>query len=164
MATTHDLFVGILASATLSASGETVQSDVVEDMLNRLDSDGDLDSQIERSLLTKKKKAGDFGMEIVGSLLIPVLIEASKGLWAAYLKKISEKAGAQLAELTYAQVAKLVNWLWTGEERSQAEIDFDRLLRVAGSRHGLSPEQVEALVIAVRSPEMKAAIDAQVEK
>lgn len=160
MATAPDLFAGILTSAVLSASGEEVQSAVVDDMVERLNRDGDLDSQIAWSRAARKE-AGDFGMEIASALLIPVLIEAAKGLWAEYVKKLGEKAGGQLAELTYKQAAKLVHWLWTGEERDRAEVDFDGLLRAAASRHGLSPEQVEALVIAVRSPEMRAALEAQ---
>lgn len=160
MITAPDLFVGILTSAALSASGEEVQSAVVDDMLERLNRDGDLDSQIARSRATRKE-AGDFGMEIASALLIPVLIEAAKGLWAAYVKKLGEKAGGQLAELTYNQAAKLVNWLWTGEERDRTEVDFDGLLRAAASRHGLCPEQVEVLVLAVRSPEMRAALEVQ---
>lgn len=160
MTTAPDLFIGILTSAALSASGEEVQAAVVDDMLERLDSDGDLDGQIARSRTTSKE-AGDFGMEIASALLIPVLIEAAKGLWAAYVKKLGEKAGGQLAELTYKQAAKLANWLFTGEERDKAEADFDGLLRAAAGRHGLSPEQVEVLVSAVRSPEMRAALETQ---
>lgn len=160
MATAPDLFAGIIASAALSVSGEEVQAAVVDDMMERIDRDGDLDSQIARSK-RERRAAGDFGMELAGAILVPVLIEAAKGLWAAYLKKLGEKAGSKLADLTYEHTAKLLNWLWAGDEQQQVEADFEKLLRKAGDSQGLPMRQVDALVAAVRSPEMKAALQAQ---
>lgn len=159
MATAIDLFAGALTAAVLSASGEDVQSAVVDDMVERLDRDGDLDTQIARYRVTRKE-AGDFGMEIVGALLVPVLIDAAKGLWAAYVKKLSEQAGGQLADLTYKQAAKLLNWLWTGDVRDRVDTDFEGLLKVAASQRGLTPEQIETLVVAVRSPKMREILEA----
>ncbi len=160
MPSTQDLFAGILTSALLTASGEEVQSAVVDDMVEVLDRDGDLDSQIARSM-EFRKEPGDFGMEIASALLVPVVIEAAKGLWAAYLKKLGEKAGGQLADLTFKQVSKLLQWLWTGEDYAQTQAAFNDCLRVAASQQGLSSEKVEALVAAVSSPELKAALEAK---
>ncbi|HEU6454774.1 MAG TPA: hypothetical protein VN201_04870 [Roseateles sp.] len=160
MAHTPDMFAGILTSAVLCAGGEDVQSAVVDDMVDGLERDGDLDSQIARSR-KHRKEAGDFGMEIASALLVPVLIEAGKGLWAAYLKKLGEKAGGQLVDLTYQQVSKLVQWLFTGEERDQAQAAFNERLRAAAAQQGLSSEQVDALVAAVSSPALTAALDAK---
>ena len=159
MATAPDFFAGILTSAVLSASGEEVQAAVVDDMMERIDRDGDLDSQIARSK-QQRRGAGDFGMELAGAILVPVLIEAAKGLWAAYLKKLGEKAGGKLADLTYEHAAKLLHWLWLGEEQAQVQADFEKLLRKAGDSQGMSSQQVDALVAAVRSPEMKVALQA----
>lgn len=160
MATAPDFFAGILTSAALSASGEEVQAVVVDDMMERIDRDGDLESQIARSK-QQRRAAGDFGMELAGAILIPVLIEAAKGLWAAYLKKLGEKAGGKLADLTYEHVAKLLHWLWAGDEQPLVEADFEMLLRKSGDSQGLSAPQVDALVAAMRSPEMKVALQAQ---
>lgn len=161
MATASDLFAGILASAALSASGEEVQAAVVDDMVTSLDRDGDLASQIARST-PPSKGAGDFGMELAGAILVPVLVEAAKGLWAAYLKKLGERAGGKLADLTYERAARLVQWLWSGDEKKQVEADFEQLLRKAADAQGLPSQQVDALVVAIRSPEMKSALEAQI--
>lgn len=160
MATAPDLFAGILTSAVLSVSGEEVQAAVVDDMMERINRDGDLDIQIARSK-QQRRAAGDFGMELAGAILVPVLIEAAKGLWAAYLKKLSEKAGSKLADLTYEHAAKLLNWLWAEDEQPQVKADFERLLRKVGDSQRLSMQQVDALIAAVRSPEMTAALQAQ---
>lgn len=160
MTAAPDLFAGILASAALSASGEEVQAAVVDDMVSNLAHDGDLASQIARAT-PPRKGAGDFGMELAGAILVPVLVEAAKELWAAYLEKLGEKAGGKLADLTYEHAAKLVQWLWSGDEKRQVEDDFEQLLRVAADAQGLSSQQVDALVMAVRSPGMKDALDTQ---
>jgi hypothetical protein len=160
MNSASDAFAGILASAVLDASGEEVQAAVVDDMVERLDREGDLESQLAQAREVRKE-AGDFGAEIAGAVIVPVLIEAAKALWAAYAKKLGEKVGGELADLTYKEVAKIVSWLWSGATRGQAELDFDALIRVSAGKHGLSSEQVEVLIAASRSPEMLKAIEAR---
>jgi hypothetical protein len=160
MITASDLFVGILTSATLSASGEEVQAAMVDDMVEQLAHDVDLCRQLERAQ-TRRRQAGDFGMEIAGAILVPVLMEAAKGLWAAYLKKLGEKAGGQLADLTFKQVAKLIHHLWAGEEQGHIQADFVELVKLAAGKQGMASEQIEALLVAIRSAEMQTALEAQ---
>ncbi|WP_457325707.1 hypothetical protein, partial [Roseateles sp. P5_E11] len=66
-----------------------------------------------------------------------------------------------LADTTYEHAAKLLNWLWSGDEQPQVKADFEKLLRKAGDTQGLSMQQVDALIAAMRSPEMNAALKAQ---
>jgi hypothetical protein len=151
-----DLFAGALTSAVLNARGDDVQAAVIDDMVDRLDTEGDLDKQLERAGSTRSQ-AGDFGMEIAGAIVIPVLVEAAKALWAAYVKKLSEKAADDLANLSYKQVVKLAHWLWSTE--SEVSVAFEPLLRAAAAKRGLLPIQIEALLAAVHSPEMLAALE-----
>lgn len=45
-------------------------------------------------------RAGDFGIEITGSMVAIALLGGLKVFWTAYLKRLEEKAGKKLADLT----------------------------------------------------------------
>lgn len=158
MIKTSDSFAGVLTSVVLSVSGDDVQAAVIDDMVERLGTDGDLDRQLERANATGSR-SGDFGMEIVGAIVVPVLVEAAKGLWAAYVKKLNEKVAGGLADLSYKQVVKLARWLWSSESGEQASAEFESLLRASATKRGLPPAQIEALIVAARSPEILAALE-----
>lgn len=119
-----DMFVGILIFVVFCVGGEDVQLVVVDDMVDGLECDGDLDSQIV-CLCKYCKEVGDFGMEIVSVLFVLVFIEVGKGLWVVYLKKFGEKVGGQFVDLIYQQVFKFVQWLFIGEECDQVQVVFN---------------------------------------
>ena len=103
------------------------------------------------------RKGGDFGAEIIGPLVIPILIEAGKQLWAAYLKKLTEKAGNNLADLTVDGVKTIVRRQWAGPDGSAAE-DYEKLLREAASKQGLAQAQTDQLIAAVRGSQKRGEI------
>jgi hypothetical protein len=88
-----------LASAWLRASGDDVQSLVIEDLQEQIEQGKSMADGLD-ALSHSERQAGDFGMEIAGTLLAPVLIELLKDFWSGYLKKLGESAGGALAEET----------------------------------------------------------------
>lgn len=104
-----------------------------------------------------ERSGGDFGAEIIGPLLIPVLIEAGKQLWAAYLKDLTGKAASGLADLTANSVKGYLKRHWS-RDGDHVAAEYERLLRAAAATHGLSQEQIDELVAAVRGSGMARAI------
>ena len=92
-----------LAGAWLRASGDEIQSLVVEDIQEQAQQ-GTTVMIALKSLAESKRQPGDFGMEIAGTLLAPVLIEFLKAFWASYLKRLAETAGKAVADATTKSV------------------------------------------------------------
>lgn len=88
-----------LAVHWLTVSDLPLQALIVEDLETQIE-EGSSFSEGLRSLTANSRRAGDFGMEIAGSLLAPVLVELLKSFWSEYLKKLAEDAGGSAAELT----------------------------------------------------------------
>jgi len=109
-----------------------------------------LDEQI-RNAKAHSKEAGDFGMEILGPMLISALIEAGKALWKIYIKKIGEKAADKLADITVNEATKIANAVWHKTDDTLTMADYDNALRNAADKNGLSKEQTEHLIAAIRS-------------
>ena len=87
-------------------------------------------------------------------MLLPVLIEAGKELWSTYVKKLTDKAGDELATMTVNAVKMLGHRIWSGEEKAVSVTDYERLLRAAAAKQGLSPDQTEQLIAGLRDPEL----------
>jgi hypothetical protein len=153
-----DEFAAWIAGVVLRSSGEDIQAEVLEDLVHKTGPADSLDKQIEEAW-TASKRAGDFGAEFIGAVLLPVLIEAGKELWSVYLKKLTEKAGEQLAAMTIDAVKMLAHRIWSGEEKSVTAADYEKLLRAAAAKHGLSFHQTEQLVAGLRDPELARALN-----
>ena len=141
-----------MAGTTLRSGKREIDALALDDLAQQAAETGDLDKEL-KALSHFDKKGGDFGAEIIGALVIPVLIEAGKQLWAAYLKKISEKAAGALADATVSQATAFVKEHWSGSGESVAA-KYEQCLRDAATKQGLSQSQTDALVAAVRDPEM----------
>lgn len=155
----EDEFAAVVTKAILQAGGDEIQVAVLDDIVEGSKVSGSLDASIA-AVKTAKRRPGDFGMEIVGALLIPVLIEAAKQFWAAYVKKLAEKTGGDLAELTVTQAKDVARRIWTGEEAFVSVSDFETLVRSAAKREGLSAEQTDKLVRDLRNPSVANAFEA----
>lgn len=99
---------------------------------------------------TMERRPGDFGMEIVGALLVPILVEAAKQFWASYVKRLSEKAGSDLADLSLTSMKNLAARIWSGKETSANLGELEALVRdIAQGR--LPREQIDGLVAKLRN-------------
>jgi hypothetical protein len=146
----EDEFAVMIADAVLKTSGDVIQVEVLNELAQSARAIGDLDRQIAE---TRKfeRRPGDLGMEIVGALVIPILIEAGKQFWAIYIKKLSEKSANVLAEYTISEIRKLAERIWRGEDTLISVGKFETLVREAAAKEGLALDQTERLVTALRS-------------
>lgn len=151
--TEDEKFAVWIAGATLRSGDRQVDALALDDLAQQAAKTGSLDREI-KAMGQFDRKGGDFGAEIIGAVVIPILIEAGKQLWAAYFKKVSEKAAGALADATTTQVTAFVKKHWSGDDED-IMAKYEQCLRDAASKQGLSQPQTEALVKALRSPEMK---------
>lgn len=145
----EDEFAGWIAGATLRSADEEVQAVFLDDVLDQARERQDLDSVLAGTL-ESERQPGDFGMEIAGALLVPVLIEAGRQLWAIYIRKLAEKSADKLSDVTITGLKRMVKSTWSGEDKDVRD-DFANLIRVAGEKHGLEPDVIEKLVSAIQA-------------
>ena len=99
------------------------------------------------------RRPGDFGVEFVGPLLLPIVVEAARQLWASYLKGLTDKGGAQLATMTVEAVKGLIKHIWSQEKNLSSR--YAALLRAEAERQGLPTDQIERLVRTVSGPALE---------
>lgn len=142
-----------LAGAILNAADEEIQDEVLKELVKSTDQFTNLDDVISKNRQATKE-SGDFGMEIIGSLLIPVLIEAGKQLWSQYVKKLSEKAANQLADYTIDQMKKLTRDILSGDSDLISINDFELVFRKVAIQEGLESKKIDSMIQAIRSKRM----------
>ncbi|RNJ41803.1 hypothetical protein B5V01_21680 [Mesorhizobium erdmanii] len=87
-------------SRELSAKeGNATQELLLDDVSERVEEGANLAEAI-RAVGGHDPRAGDFGVEVVGSVVAIALLEGLKVFWAAYIKELEEKAGTSLADAT----------------------------------------------------------------
>jgi hypothetical protein len=145
----EDEFAAWLTGIVLRSSHEDIQVLVLDDLVGRMRDCDDLLEVVNRST-RQQRRAGDFGMEIIGPLIMPALIEAGRLLWQSYMKKIAEKA----AEATADAIKDRVRRAWKGDGEASAREEFAALLRKVGAAQGLSGDQIEKLVAALEAPKL----------
>lgn len=144
-----DEFAVWVARSMLEATNNDVQVQLLDDLSSQARSKGDLDEVVAESS-KNTRRSGDFGVEFVAALLVPVLIEVGKQLWAAYAKKFYEEVGGGLAKLTVDKAKQSLRALWSGEDKSAALERAETILREVGTKEGLSQGKIDALVAALR--------------
>ena len=156
--TNEDAFAAIITDAVLRAGDEDIQAYVLEDLVKNTTASKDLETTIAE-MRSMERRQGDFGMEIVGSLLLPVLVEAAKQLWSAYVKRLSKKTGETLADYTLDGIKAVARRIWKGEETATSVDEFEELVLQAAEKEGLSAEQTNGIVEALRSARVKDELD-----
>lgn len=100
-----------LAEAMLKSGDENIAALDVLVVAKRLQAGEDF-AEALASLQKFEQKKGDFGAEIIGTLLVPLLLEALKDFWAGYVKKLSEDAGEATAKFTADRLKSIFrSWL-----------------------------------------------------
>lgn len=142
-----------LANAWLRASGDEIQSLVVEDLREQVE-DGRSMTDGLASLSHSERQAGDFGMEIAGTLLAPVLVELLKDFWAGYFKKLGESAGGAVAEATTKRVKDWFLSILHKKEDDTVLTDLrDKVERLAAQKR-LTQKEAARLLEALRGPKL----------
>jgi hypothetical protein len=146
----QDEFAGWMAGAALRSADEEIQAIFLDDVLDQVREGEELDTALTRTLKSERR-SGDFGMDIVGPLIVPVLIEAGRQLWRIYAKKLTEKAADKLSDATITGVKKIVKNLWSGNEGQEVRNDFEKLIRVAGEKQGIQSDVIEKLISGIQA-------------
>jgi hypothetical protein len=139
-----------LAGAWLRASGDEIQSLVVEDVEEQVKQGTSVASAI-KSLAESKRQPGDFGMEIAGTLLAPVLIQFLKAFWESYVKKLAEDAGKAVAETTTKGVKA---WFMAAIHQGQDDkvmADLQKGIADLAERGKLSQQEAARLLTGLKS-------------
>ncbi|MDA9545315.1 hypothetical protein ACM43_12850 [Bradyrhizobium sp. CCBAU 45321] len=147
-----------IAGAALRAGARDIDVLTLEDLGKQAETSGDLEQELA-AMRQFDKEGGDFGAEIIGAIVIPILIEAGKQLWAAYVKKLTDKAAGALADATTDGVVQLVEHHWT-DAPVEAASEFEAIVRAVGARQKLPQAQIDELAAAVRSSAMTKEVSA----
>lgn len=117
---------------------------------------GGLDAALKASEKSEMR-GGALGMEILGAIVVPVLIEAAKQFWASYQKELIEKTGKSAAEATLAGLKK---WFFDAPPEDKSLISeklADTIARVGEARK-LRAEDIEALIAATAPDRLEAGL------
>jgi hypothetical protein len=150
--TDDEQFAVWLAGMTLRAADREIAALTLDDLSSQAEQGKGLSAALA-DMQHFDRSGGDFGAEIIGPLLIPVLIGVGKQLWAAYLKDITGKAASGLADLTAKSAKDYLKRHWS-RENAPVVAEYERLLRAAATKQGLGEQQIDELVAAVRGPGM----------
>jgi len=142
-----------LANAWLRASGDSIQSLVVEDLQEQIEQGKSMTDGLS-SLMTSQRQAGDFGMEIAGTLLAPVLVELLKDFWSGYLKKVGESAGGAVAEATTKRVKDWFLSILHSKEDDKVLADLRRKVDRLAAQKKLTRKEAARLLEALHGPKL----------
>jgi len=141
------------ATALLQASGHELQSFLVEDLQEQVEQGKPLADGLV-TLSVPQRQAGDFGMEIAGTLLAPVVVELLKEFWSAYVKKLSDDTGGALADATTGKLkAWFISLLGKKDDNSALTDLAKRIDHLAASKK-LSRKDADSLLEALRDPKL----------
>jgi hypothetical protein len=141
-----------LAHAWLQASGQEVQAILVEDLRDQAASGTPLSESID-ALGSSRRQAGDFGMEIAGALLAPVLVELLKEFWSAYVKKLAEDLAGKLADASTSGLKSLFLSALARDDGDAVPDLVKRVHRLAADKK-ISRQDADRLVAALRNPKL----------
>ncbi len=141
----HDEDAVALAVSILRSSGKEIEALSLEAIAADAGTAG-IDGALEKAARSERRE-GAFGMEIVGAILIPVLVEAARQFWNTYSKELAAKLGTTAADFTFT---KLKGWFTSAlpNERREMSFEMGERIRTVGTKRGLKPEDIEALVAA----------------
>lgn len=144
-----DQAAAMLASIVLRANDREIEAMTLEAIANDPET-SDLDASV-KDASQSEARAGAFGMEVAGALIVPILIEAGRQFWKAYSEKLMEKAGEDVAGWT---ISKFKDWFLGAEsaEKSKVQDQLADKIRSVGQERGMSSDDIEA-ILATLSPE-----------
>jgi hypothetical protein len=96
---------------------------------------------------TSEQRAGAFGMELLGAVIVPVVVEAARQFWVTYQTELSKKLGEAAADLTFAKLKKWFNTALSEEQKEVSQKLADTIRKV-GKERQLRQEDIDALVVA----------------
>jgi hypothetical protein len=142
-----------LAGAWLRTSGDEIQSLLVQDLQEQVEQGQPMVKGIA-ALSQTERHAGDFGMEIAGTLLAPLLLQLLKDFWTGYLKKLGEGAGGVLAEVTTKVAKDRFLSMLHADPRQEVLAELQTRVDQMVARKKLSQKEATRLLDALRNPKL----------
>jgi hypothetical protein len=142
-----------LAGGLLKAGGEDVQALVLEAIRDEVASGVTLDEALT-SASKSERQAGDLGVEFIGPLLLPLLIEALKIFWKAYASELQKKVAGDLAKFSVDKVKELLRGAFVGPNKAAAAASLEDSLRQVAEKHKLDAAATERLLSLAQSPKL----------
>ncbi|MGF9567542.1 hypothetical protein [Neorhizobium sp. JUb45] len=117
---------------------------------------GGLDTALKASEKSDVR-GGALGMEILGAIVVPVLVEAAKQFWASYQKELIEKTGKSAADATLVAIKK---WFFGAppEDKSLISQKLANAITLAGEARKMKVADIEALIAATAPERLEAAL------
>lgn len=147
-----------LAGAALRSGGEPIQALVLDEVRQDMEAGTPLTEAVNRAT-RGERQPGDFGVEFVGPLLLPILIEGIKAFWNIYLTELQKKAFGELATLTIDAVKAAFRRALASAEKGKVLGDLEQSLRDVAAAHHLSAEQTTRLIALTKSADLDNALD-----
>ncbi len=135
-----------LAVAQESATQEILFSDIAE----RVEQGATFDEAVA-DVTSHDPRAGDFGVEVVGSLVAVAVLDGLKVFWASYLKQLQEKAGKSLADLTIDFIKSRFKSDVASAEKATIQADLTNAIAASGTKLGVNTENLRLTLGSVRT-------------
>lgn len=142
-----------VADGWFRASGDEAQGLLIEDLQEQVAQGSTLSDGLA-AISTSERQPGDFGMEIAGSLLAPILVELLKDFWSGYLKKLGENAGGALADSTTKRAKEWFLSLLHKKEDHSALSEIERKINQMAELKKLSKRETTRLLETLRNPKL----------
>ncbi|MEH7845995.1 MULTISPECIES: hypothetical protein [Rhizobium] len=135
-----------LSDKLFKLSGDPESRALVREMRKRAEAGVPLDDAEANT----KQRPNDFGMEIVGSVLTFVVLEALKAFWSAYLKKLTDGLATKAAELTTDVVRTHFLAQLEGPASKPLLAEIEARLESEANRLGIELAEVDRVKAALR--------------
>jgi hypothetical protein len=133
-----------LGKPVLDLHGSPTQELVFDDIYEQVDHGKSLNDAIAKVTATNAR-AGDFGIEIAGSMMAVLLAEGLKAFWSAYIGELEKKLATKAANLTFDRVVNAFKLQAHGPDRDDLIKSVSVGIAEAGAKLNLPQSDVEAL-------------------
>ncbi|NUZ09091.1 hypothetical protein [Piscinibacter koreensis] len=131
-----------------AAAGDATQELVLEDVAERVAEGAGLDEAL--TAVTKHEaRAGDFGVEVAGSLVAVAVVEGLKVFWGAYLKELEEKAGKWLADKTIDYLKSKFKSDVAGPGRAAISTKIKAAIQASAAKHNVTDADLAPTLAAI---------------
>lgn len=106
-----------------------------------------------------ERRGGAFGLEMLGTALIPVLLAAVAQFWATYQKSVIDSLARKAADATIAHTKKWFSEAATNDTLAVSD-GLAAAIRTVGKDRGLAQADIDALVAGVAPQRLLSALAA----
>jgi hypothetical protein len=139
-----------LGQKVSAEQGSATQEILFTDIAEQVEKGASFDDAVA-DVTKHDPRAGDFGVEVVGSLVAVALLNGLKAFWAAYAKELEEKAGKSLADITIDFIKARFRSDIAGPAKPRIEADLTKAVTASGANLGVQPAELQPALAAVQT-------------